>query len=60
MSGSKTTQVETLERVTITLPTTLAEQIKDFWHSRRLGSNSEAIRKLVEAGLKAEKSRPHK
>jgi metal-responsive CopG/Arc/MetJ family transcriptional regulator len=56
MKGStKQVQVETIERVTITLPTTLAEQIKDYWHSRRLGSNSEAIRKLVEAGLKAEK-----
>ena len=54
--SAKRGDVDQLERVTITLPSILSEKIKDYWHSRRLGSNSEAIRRLVEAGLKAEKT----
>jgi hypothetical protein len=30
---------------------TMAEEIKEYWHAKRLNSKAEAIRALVQAGL---------
>jgi metal-responsive CopG/Arc/MetJ family transcriptional regulator len=43
------------ERIIIPVTPSMAEEIKDFWHDRRLNSKSEAIRLLIRTGLDTEK-----
>jgi metal-responsive CopG/Arc/MetJ family transcriptional regulator len=45
------------ERVTVSMPRALAEAVDDYWHRKRLGSRSEAVRLLLEAALKSEGKR---
>ena len=45
------------ERIIVPVSKSMEESIKDFWHQRRLNSKSEAVRILIEAGLKAEAKR---
>jgi hypothetical protein len=42
------------ERVIVPVPLSMLDDIKEYWHEHRLNSKSEAIRRLIEAGLKAE------
>lgn len=44
---------QTTVRKVVSLPRVQAEQIEDFWHRERLKSESEAIRRLIELGLRA-------
>jgi metal-responsive CopG/Arc/MetJ family transcriptional regulator len=44
-----------VERIIVPVTAQLSEDIKEFWHERRLNSKSEAIRLLIRAGLEAEK-----
>jgi metal-responsive CopG/Arc/MetJ family transcriptional regulator len=48
---------DAIERVTVTMPRALAAAIVDFWHREQLGSRSEAMRVLIEAGLQAKGKR---
>lgn len=41
-------------RKIVNLPEGMLDQIKDFWHAERLPNESEAIRRLIELGLKAD------
>jgi Arc/MetJ-type ribon-helix-helix transcriptional regulator len=45
------------ERVLTPMPTSLVEAIDDYRYSARVPSRSEAIRRLLAAGLKAEQER---
>lgn len=45
------------ERVLTPMPTSLVEAIDDYRYSARVPSRSEAIRRLLAAGLKAEQAR---
>lgn len=42
---------EFLEALTLRLPVALVVRIEEYWHLRRLGSRTEAIRELLESGL---------
>lgn len=44
-------------RKLVSLPAGLAQAIEDFRFENRIGSESEAIRRLIEAGLSASKKR---
>jgi hypothetical protein len=48
------------ERLILSVTKTMLEEIKDFWHENRLDSKAEAVRELIEAGLKAEGKRAKK
>jgi hypothetical protein len=39
------------ERLIFPVTKSMAEEIKDYWHDRRLNSRAEAIRELLERGL---------
>jgi len=41
-------------RKTLILPDSLWEEVAEYRHTRRIGSEMEALRRLVRAGLKAE------
>jgi metal-responsive CopG/Arc/MetJ family transcriptional regulator len=43
-----------MQRIAVSVPKELREQIDDFRWAQRLESRAEAIRRLVEAGLEAE------
>lgn len=45
-----------LVRKTVSLPTSMWKEIEDFQFANRVKRDSEAIRRLIEAGLKAAKS----
>jgi len=45
------------EKKLLTLTPELAQRISDFRFARRIPSETEAIRQLIEAGLRAEESR---
>jgi metal-responsive CopG/Arc/MetJ family transcriptional regulator len=51
------TSSEALERITITVPRELAAAVDNYWHREHLGSRSEAIRRLLEAALAADKKK---
>jgi len=42
--------------VLLTLPKSILEQIENHWHDKKLKNRNEAIRELVEIGLKAVKA----
>lgn len=42
-----------VDRIVVPMPRQLVERIDDFRFSRRLPSRAEAIRQLIEAGLKS-------
>jgi hypothetical protein len=44
-------------RKIVSLPPELAEAVEDFRFSRRIGSEAEALRRLIELGLRAAKAR---
>lgn len=44
-------------RKTIILPDSLWEEVSEYRHSQRIGSEMEALRRLIRAGLKAEGER---
>lgn len=46
-------------RKVLLMPATLVEQVTDFRFSRRLDSEAEALRQLIEKGLEAERSHAH-
>jgi metal-responsive CopG/Arc/MetJ family transcriptional regulator len=46
---------ETTVRKVVSLPKAQAKQVEDFWHRERLRSESEAIRRLIEIGLLADR-----
>lgn len=41
-------------RKTLILPDSLWEEVSEYRHNRRIGSEMEALRRLIRAGLKAE------
>ena len=45
------------ERIIIPVTPTMLEEIKEYWHERRLNSKSEAIRRLIEVGLETERKK---
>jgi hypothetical protein len=45
------------ERVLLVMPTSLVEAIEDYRYDSRVPSRSEAIRRLLAAGLEAERQR---
>jgi metal-responsive CopG/Arc/MetJ family transcriptional regulator len=47
------------QRVIIPMDKKLIERIDDFRFERRFLSRAEAIRQLIEAGLKAKRPKPH-
>ena len=53
MSDLKTQPLS--ERVIVPMSKALLGDIKDYWHERKLDSRSEAIRRLIQAGLEAER-----
>jgi hypothetical protein len=46
------------ERKMVSLPVELAQQVEDYRFRLRLKTEAEAIRRLIEAGLKAESEKP--
>jgi metal-responsive CopG/Arc/MetJ family transcriptional regulator len=46
------------ERIIIPVTPSMAEEIKEYWHARRLNSKSEAVRMLIRSGLDAEAKKP--
>jgi hypothetical protein len=44
-------------RTVVPMTPEMDETIKDYWHEHRLNSKADAIRTLIEAGLKAEGKR---
>lgn len=53
----QTNQNSDLARFTVSMPKALADRIEDYWHDSKSRSLSEAVRKLVEAGLQAQQQR---
>ncbi|MFD1627674.1 hypothetical protein [Azospirillum griseum] len=51
---------ETTVRKLVSLPKPLAAAILDFRFEQRIGTESEAIRRLIELGLEAAKQQPEK
>jgi hypothetical protein len=49
---------EPISRKSITLPDRLWAAVQDYRFSRRLGTEAEAVRQLLRAGLAAEERRP--
>jgi metal-responsive CopG/Arc/MetJ family transcriptional regulator len=45
------------ERIIIPVTPAMSEDIKNFWHDRRLNSKSEAVRLLIQSGLEAERKK---
>jgi Arc/MetJ-type ribon-helix-helix transcriptional regulator len=45
------------ERIIIPVTPSMAEEIKEYWHARRLNSKSEAVRMLIRVGLDTEGKR---
>jgi metal-responsive CopG/Arc/MetJ family transcriptional regulator len=43
-------------QVLVTFPNELVEEIETFWHKKALKNRNEAIRELVQKGLKKEQS----
>lgn len=41
------------ERIIIPISKAMAAEIEDYWHGKRLRSKSEAVRRLIQAGLDA-------
>jgi triphosphoribosyl-dephospho-CoA synthetase len=54
------TEVITVIRKSVLLPSTMWEAVADYRFSRRIGSEAEAVRRLVEAGVRAENARAPK
>ena len=45
---------ETATRKSVTLPNSMWAEVAEFRFSERIGSEAEALRRLVQAGLRAE------
>ena len=43
-------------QVLVTFPNGMLEQIETYWHDNKLKNRNEAIRELVETGLKSAKT----
>ena len=43
------------KRKSVTLPESLWQEVMDFRHGERIGTEAEAIRRLIQAGLRAER-----
>lgn len=43
------------ERIIIPISKSMAGDIDEFWHGNRLRSKSEAVRRLIQAGLDAQR-----
>lgn len=43
-------------QVLVTFPIKMIEKIEDYWHDNKLKNRNEAIRNLIELGLKTSKS----
>lgn len=48
------------ERIIIPVTPSMAEEIKEYWHARRLNSKSEAVRMLIRVGLDTETKKGRK
>lgn len=48
------------ERIQLLMTPPEVTQIEDYWHEHHLRSRSEAIRRLIRIGLKAERANPEK
>ena len=55
MTGGK--PIPDATRKSVTLPNDLWRAVADYRFSRRVPSEAEAVRRLIEAGLKAERER---
>ncbi|WP_187119061.1 ribbon-helix-helix domain-containing protein [Bacillus marasmi] len=44
------------KQILVTFPNEMVDQIEQYWHDKKLQNRSDAIRKLVEIGLKKEQS----
>jgi hypothetical protein len=53
MVSSMVDQPDPVIRKTVSLPTSVWKEIEDFQFANRVKRDSEAIRRLIEAGLKA-------
>jgi metal-responsive CopG/Arc/MetJ family transcriptional regulator len=51
---SRPPPLEPLARKTISIPESLWEEISEYRHNERIGSEAEAIRRLLQSGLRAE------
>ncbi|MED4017009.1 ribbon-helix-helix domain-containing protein [Sutcliffiella cohnii] len=43
-------------QILVTFPNEMVDQIVEYWHENKLKNRNEAIRELVEKGLKKEQS----
>ncbi len=58
MTRNKPDETEGMtERIIIPVTETMAGDIDEFWHDRRMRSKSEAVRHLIQAGLDAERKK---
>jgi len=48
------------QRIIVPMRRDLLERIDDFRYDHRVPSRAEAIRQLIDAGLRAKRSKPHK
>lgn len=44
------------KQILITFPNELLEEVEEYWHDNKLKNRSEAVRELVEKGLKTSKT----
>ncbi len=49
---------EPVTRKSVTLPDSLWAEVAEFRFSERIGSEAEAVRRLIQAGLRAEATAP--
>lgn len=54
---SKPPPLEPLARKSISLPESLWKEVEDFRFAERIGSEAEALRRLIQSGLRAETKR---
>ena len=59
-SSKKQEEAQLTERLIFPVSKAMAEEIADYRFAHRIDSKSEAIRRLIEAGLKAEGRKPKK
>lgn len=45
------------ERIIIPVKPAMSDAIKEYWHTERLNSKSEALRRLIQIGLDVEQKR---
>jgi hypothetical protein len=51
---SRPPPLEPLARKTISIPVSLWEEVMEYRHNERIGTEAEALRRLIQSGLRAE------